>query len=57
MSRRIPVNRPVAIAVARPMRKPMTTAFVAAMAVGAFFVSPFLGLGVVGLALWQSLDR
>ncbi len=57
MSRRIPVKRPVAIATARPMPKPMTGSLVAVVAAGAFFIHPFLGLGIVGLALWQTLGE
>ena len=57
MSRRIPVKRSVAIATARPMPKPMTGSLVAVVAAGAFFVSPLLGLGIIGLALWQTLGE
>ncbi|GEM_PF-3237685 len=58
MSRRVPVKRSVAIAVARPM--PVTAVLVpvvAVAAVSAFFVSPLLGLGIVGIALWHSLGE
>jgi len=57
MSRRIPVKRSVAIAAARPMPKPVTGSLVAVLAAGAFFVSPVLGLGIIGLALWQTLGE
>jgi hypothetical protein len=57
MSRRIPVKRSVAIATAQPMPKPMTGSLVALAAAGAFFVNPLLGLGIIGLALWQTLGE
>jgi len=57
MSRRLPLKRPVAIAATRSMPNPMTGSLVALMAAGAFFVNPVLGLGIVGLALWQSLGE
>ena len=57
MSRRIPVKRSVAIATAQPMPKPMTGTLVALAAAGAFFVNPLLGLGIIGLALWQTLGE
>ncbi|MNK30449.1 hypothetical protein D3C87_488670 [compost metagenome] len=57
MSRRLPLKRSVAIATARPMPKPMTGSLVAVVAAGAFFVNPVLGLGIIGLALWQTLGE
>ena len=57
MSRRLPLKRPVAIAATRSMPTPMTGSIVALLAAGAFFVNPVLGLGIVGLALWQSLGE
>lgn len=57
MSRRIPVKRTLAVAATRPMPQPMTASLVALVAAGAFFVNPVLGLGIVGLALWQSLGE
>lgn len=57
MSRRHQLNRPIAIAVTRPMPTPMTGAVVALLAAGACVAHPMLGLTVVGFALWQSLAR
>lgn len=55
MSRPVPFKRPVAVAAVRTMPKPMTGSLVALAAAGAFFVHPVAGLGIIGLALWQSL--